>query len=130
MMQKSYGSIFSFNFAGYAMQYTKLFLLQLSSAKFCAFPLFLCFLLQNNNIFLEAKFFLNVRNLQKEIEVSSIIPKKSARKTNVTRKRKNWFLGKNVALKIHQNPNRLGLGRQFGAFGVFSNDLSAPILVL
>jgi hypothetical protein len=36
---------------------------------------------------------------------------------------------------FHQNPNLLGLGRQFGkinfgAFGVFSADLSAPILVL
>ena len=36
---------------------------------------------------------------------------------------------------FHQNPKLLGLGRQigqinFGAFGVFSNNLSAPILVL
>ena len=36
---------------------------------------------------------------------------------------------------FHQNPKLLGLGRQFGqinfgAFGVFSTDLSAPILVL
>ena len=34
----------------------------------------------------------------------------------------------------HRNPNILGLGRQFGqvhftAFGVFSADLSAPILI-
>ena len=37
--------------------------------------------------------------------------------------------------RVHLNPNRLGLGRQFGlihfgAFGVFLNNLSAPILVL
>ena len=36
---------------------------------------------------------------------------------------------------FHQNPKVLGLGRKFGqinfgAFGVFSDDLSAPILVL
>ena len=35
---------------------------------------------------------------------------------------------------FHRNPNLLGLGRQFGqinfgAFGVFSANLSAPILV-
>ena len=36
---------------------------------------------------------------------------------------------------FHQNPKLLGVGRQFGqisfgAFGVFSTNLSAPILVL
>ena len=36
---------------------------------------------------------------------------------------------------FHRNPKLLGLGRQigqinFGAFGVFSSNLSAPILIL